>query len=175
MNTVAKLTQKQIEKLAVEIRTFLLEHDMWVDTQIYFNGKCFDTHDKETGEFYYNDPEHLVVRENEDPRRYFENVAEDHILSMAFEGSVCHMLWYGTNPGIKKKFERIFEKRGIYYEFGDHWNFTCYYIETEQNMGHRKMFSLRRKRTQWQICIGMIMNFHGIIPRQRQSEDGEET
>ena len=70
MNTVAKLTQKQIEKLAVEIRTFLLEHDMWVDTQIYFNGKCFDTHDKETGEFYYNDPEHLVVRENEDPRRY---------------------------------------------------------------------------------------------------------
>lgn len=45
MNTVAKLTQKQIEKLAVEIRTFLLEHDMWVDTQIYFNGKCFDTHD----------------------------------------------------------------------------------------------------------------------------------
>lgn len=50
MNTVAKLTQKQIEKLAVEIRTFLLEHDMWVDTQIYFNGKCFDTHDKETGE-----------------------------------------------------------------------------------------------------------------------------
>ena len=110
MNTVAKLTQKQIEKLAVEIRTFLLEHDMWVDTQIYFNGKCFDTHDKETGEFYYNDPEHLVVRENEDPRRYFENVAEDHILSMAFEGTVCHMLWYGTNPGIKKKFDRIFER-----------------------------------------------------------------
>lgn len=29
MNTVAKLTQKQIEKLAVRIRTFLLEHDMW--------------------------------------------------------------------------------------------------------------------------------------------------
>ena len=119
MNMVAKLTQKQIEKLAVEIRTFLLEHVMWVDTQIYFNGKCFDTHDKETGEFYYNDPEHLVVRENEDPRRYFENVAEDHILSMAFEGSVCHMLWYGTNPGIKKKFDKIFEKRGLYYEFGD--------------------------------------------------------
>lgn len=47
---------------------------------------------------------------------------------MAFEGTVCHMLWYGTNPGIKKKFDKIFEKRGLYYEFGDHWNFTCYYI-----------------------------------------------
>lgn len=78
---------------------------------------------------YYNDPEHLVVRENENPRKYFENVAEDHVLSMAFEGSVCHMLWYGTNPGIKKKFDKIFEKRGLYYEFGDHWNFTCYYIQ----------------------------------------------
>lgn len=105
MNTVAKLTQKQIEKLAVEIRTFLLEHDMWVDTQIYFNGKCFDTHDKETGEFYYNNPEHLVVRENEDPRRYFENVAEDHILSMAFEGTVCHMLWYGTRE-LRQELQR---------------------------------------------------------------------
>lgn len=88
MNTVAKLTQKQIEKLAVEIRTFLLEHDMWVDTQIYFNGKCFDTHDKETGEFYYNDPEHLVVRENEDPRRYFENVAEDSVMGVAIEAEM---------------------------------------------------------------------------------------
>lgn len=93
-----------------------------------FQLKFFYTHDKETGEFYYNDPEHLVVRENEDPRRYFENVAEDHILSMAFEGSVCHMLWYGTNPGIKKKFDRIFERYGLMYEFGDIWNFTCYYI-----------------------------------------------
>lgn len=128
MNEIAKMTPKQIEKLAVEIRTFLLEHDMWVDTQIYFNGKCFDTHDKETDKFYYNDPTHLIVRENENPRDYFEYVNPEHILSMSFEGSVCHMLWYGTNPGIKKKFDRIFEKRGLYYEFGDHWNFTCYYI-----------------------------------------------
>lgn len=101
MNTVAKLTQKQIEKLAVEIRTFLLEHDMWVDTQIYFNGKCFDTHDKETGEFYYNDPEHLVVRENEDPRRYFENVAEDHILSMALK-AVC-AICFGMGPILESR------------------------------------------------------------------------
>lgn len=128
MNTVAKLTQKQIEKLAVEIRTFLLEHDMWVDTQIYFNGKCFDTHDKETGEFYYNDPEHLVVKENEDPRRYFEYVAKEHILSMAFEGPVYYMINGYGHMGLAKKFNQIFERRGIYYEQGDAWNFTCYYI-----------------------------------------------
>ena len=127
MRAVSRLKPKQIDELAVEIRNFLLEHDMWVDTQIYFNGKCFSTSDRETGKCYDNDPEHLIVRENEDPREYFEYVAENHILSMAFEGSVCHMLWYGTNPRIKKKFDKIFAKRGIYYEFGDHWNFTCYY------------------------------------------------
>lgn len=83
MNKVSRLTEKQIEKLAVEIRTFLLNHDMWADTTIYFNGKCFSTYDKETGKFYYNDPKHLVVIEDEDPRDYFEYVAEDHILSMS--------------------------------------------------------------------------------------------
>ena len=82
MNKVSRLTEKQIEKLAVEIRTFLLNHDMWADTTIYFNGKCFSTYDKETGKFYYNDPKHLVVIEDEDPRDYFEYVAEDHILSI---------------------------------------------------------------------------------------------
>lgn len=127
MNKVSRLTEKQIEKLAVEIRTFLLNHDMWADTTIYFNGKCFSTYDKETGKFYYNDPKHLVVIEDEDPRDYFEYVAEDHILSMSFEGSVCHMLSYGTTPGIKRQFDKIFEKYGIYYELGNHWNFTCYY------------------------------------------------
>lgn len=127
MNKVSRLTEKQIEKLAVEIRTFLLNHDMWTDTTIYFNGKCFSTYDKETGEFYYNDSNHLVVIEDEDPRDYFEYVADDHILSMSFEGSVCHMLSYGTTPGIKRQFDKIFEKYGIYYELGNHWNFTCYY------------------------------------------------
>ena len=122
---MGRLTPEQIEELAVEIRTFLLNHDMWVDTVIYFNGKCFSTY--ETGKFYYNDPEHLVVRDNEDPRDYFEYVADDHILSMSFEGSVCHMLYYGSDMAIKRQFDKIFEKRGIYYELGDHWNLTCYY------------------------------------------------
>ena len=114
---MGRLTPEQIEELAVEIRTFLLNHDMWVDTVIYFNGKCFSTYDydRETGKFYYNDPEHLVVRDNEDPRDYFEHVADDH------------MLYYGSDMAIKRQFDKIFEKRGIYYELGDHWNLTCYY------------------------------------------------
>ena len=45
MNEAAKLTSERIENLAIEIREFLLEHEMWVDVDIYFNGKCFTTYD----------------------------------------------------------------------------------------------------------------------------------
>lgn len=128
MCEVQRLTAENIEELANEIREFLLKYKMWVDVNIYFNGKCYTTHDKETGKFYYNDREHLIVRENEDPRTYFEYVANDHILSMSFEGVVCEMLYYGMYQSIRKQFDKIFEKYGIYYEFGHHWNFTCYYI-----------------------------------------------
>ena len=105
MNTVAKLTQKQIEKTCSGRSGRFSWNTIcgWILRFISME-KCFDTHDKETGEFYYNDPETSgCERKTRTQRRYFENVAEDHILSMAFEGTVCHMLWYGTNPGIKKK------------------------------------------------------------------------
>lgn len=128
MNKAKRLTYSQIEQLAVEIREFLLEHEMWVDVDIYFNGKCFTTHDKVNGKFYYNDREHLVVRENEDPRTYFEYVNPDHILSMSFEGTVCEMLYYGMYQATKKKFDALLERYGLYYEFGNHWNFSCYYV-----------------------------------------------
>lgn len=125
---VNTLTESQIEKLAVEIRSFLLDHDMWQDVTIYFNGKAFSTYNKKTGKFHYNDAEHLVVLEDEDPRFYFKYVNPDHILSMSFEGPVCEMLYYEEYPAIRKKFDAIFEKYGLYYEFGDHWNFSCYYV-----------------------------------------------
>lgn len=128
MCEIRKMTEQEIENLAVEIREFLLKNEMWVDVAVYFNGKCFSTHDKKTGKFYYNDREHLVIQENEDPRTYFEYVNPNHILSMSFEGVVCEMLYYGMFQETKKKFDKIFEKYGLYYEFGNHWNFSCYYI-----------------------------------------------
>lgn len=123
-----RLTEHEIENLAVEIREFLLKHEMWIDVSIYFNGKCFTTYDKAAEKCYYNDRENLIVRENEDPGTYFECVNPDHILSMSFEGAVCEMLYYGLFQEIKNKFNAIFRKYGLRYEFGDHWNFSCYYI-----------------------------------------------
>lgn len=123
-----RLTEKQIEELAVEIREFLLEHEMWQDVDIYFNHKRFGCKDPETGRYFYNDREHLFVEEDIEPQTYFEYVNPDHILSMSFEGPVCEMLYYETLPAIKEKFDAIFERYGLYYEFGNCWNFSCYYI-----------------------------------------------
>ena len=47
-------------------------------------------------------------------------------VSMSFEGPVCHVIYYEENPALKKSFDEIFERFGVYYTFGNYWNFTCY-------------------------------------------------
>lgn len=119
-----KITKKQIEKLAFEIREFLLEHELWQDVCIYYNHKRMSCRNPETGQYHYNDK--LFIEEGIEPQEYFEYINPEHILSMSFEGPVCEMLYYGEMPDIKQKFDTIFEKYGLYYEFGEHWNFSCY-------------------------------------------------
>lgn len=80
---------------------------MWQDVNIYFNGKRFTTRDRETGKYHYNDREHLIEEEDQDPRNYFEYVNPNHILSMSFEGPVCEMLYYDEYPAIRKGFDKI--------------------------------------------------------------------
>lgn len=128
MTAINRLTEEQIEQLAVEIRQFLIDNQLWQDVDIYFNGKCFTTHDKEDGGYYYNDPDHLIVLENENPRDHFDYVAEDHVLSMAFEGPLYMLINYPDYQKMLNEFNHIFEKYGLYYELGDAWNLSCYYI-----------------------------------------------
>ena len=128
MNRLTRLTPEAIEELAVKVRDFLLDHGLWQDVDIYFNGKRFTTRDPKTGKYHYNDRNYLFEEEEQNPEDYFKYVNPDHILSMSFEGPVCWMLYYGTNPKIKKQFDKMFTEWGLYYEFGDCWNFTCYYI-----------------------------------------------
>lgn len=119
MSSTAKLTAEQIENLAKEIREFLLEHGLWQDVDIYFNGKRFTQHDPVTEKYYYNDREHLIEVADQ-PERHFEYVNPEHILSMSFEGPVCEMLYYGILPSVRREFDKIFERYGLYYEFGHH-------------------------------------------------------
>jgi len=116
-----KLTKKQIERLALEIRRFLLNRDMWVDVTIYFNGKAISTDDR-NGNFGYNDPDKLFILENMNPRDYFLYAGD--ILSMSFEGDFYDVLNYDCWPAAKKHFEDLLSKYGLYYVLGNSWNLT---------------------------------------------------
>lgn len=117
--------EKRNENLANDIYNLLREYEIWRDVAIYYNGKCMSTsyRDAEGKEhFRYNDEPFIY---EDDPRRYFEYVAKDHILSMSFEGDLYDIINYGEYPSILKKFDEIFERYGVYYELGNAWNLTC--------------------------------------------------
>ena len=104
-----KLTKAAIENLAKEIRQYLLDREMWIDTTIYFNGKAFSTGDGQ-GHHYYNDPLHLVVLENEDPHRYTEYAGD--ILTVSFEGPLYDALNYGDdNWAAEEELNKIIKDR----------------------------------------------------------------
>ena len=90
-------------------------------------GIAFSTDDRE-GHYYYNDPDHLVVLEDEDPHTYTEYAGD--ILTMTFEGPLYEALNYGDYGGYQWKTEEeltaIFRKYGLYYELGNAWNLTAY-------------------------------------------------
>ena len=39
------------------------------------------------------------------------------------------MFNYNKYGSVLKKFKALLEKYGLYYEQGDAWNLTCYYIQ----------------------------------------------
>lgn len=122
------LTAKQIEELATEIFNWLVDNELWVDVAIYFNGKRWNTHNKDYTEFCYN--ERRYFEDKADPTDYFEYVRKPNILSMSFEGGLYDVLnGYSYGWGIlSDEFRAIFNKYGLYFELGHAWNLTCYEI-----------------------------------------------
>lgn len=123
-----KLTTKRKEELAKEIFDWLNDHEIWVDTCIYFNGKCWSTNNQQGTEFCYNERRYFEYEA--EPKNYFEYVREPNILSMSFEGGLYDIL-NGYVYGWAKRedeFKKIFEKYGLYFELGNAWNLSCYEI-----------------------------------------------
>ena len=120
-----KITKKDIENLAGEIVAFLKAYDIADGVSIYYNGDVIrsKTEYKNNGEYSYS----WVKTENVDPHKYFEYAAYDHILSMSFEGGLYDVLNY-SGGSMMDKFEKIFERYGLYYELGNAWNLSCYTI-----------------------------------------------
>ena len=91
-----KMTEKRIERLAMDIRRFLLDKEMWIDVTIFFNGKAVSTMRREADrsgryEFGYNDETKLFVWKDVDPKAYMEYCGG--ILSMTFEGPFHHHMY----------------------------------------------------------------------------------
>ena len=117
----------QTKQLATEILDYLVRNGMWVDTRIYFDGKVWDSYNKETGEFHYNEMD-KVYEGQADPKDYFDYVAEPHILSMSFEGGFYDVLNGTSERAVKlqEQFSNILKKHGLYYELGYQWSLSVY-------------------------------------------------
>ena len=133
-----KLTKTNIEELAMEIAAFLEKNCMANSTSIYFNNKVMRCKDD------FDENDNYVVSwtttENVNPHDYFEYCAYDHIISMSFEGPLYDVLNY-TFGRKEEEFVAIFDKYGLYYEFGNAWNLSAYLsdddIEVEYTMYDR--------------------------------------
>lgn len=123
------LTSEQKEQLALELIDYLISKGLFTDVTAYVNGRSYGTYDRENEKFYYNDKNHIVITENKDPRDCFEYVSKDNILSMSFEGPLYHVLNGYSGPyTVYDEMGKICEKYGCYFELGNAWNMTCYYL-----------------------------------------------
>lgn len=130
--------QEKMEKLAGEIRQLLLDHGMWIDTAIYFNGKRYDSlpvYQSESGEISeeyksgwkninYNNPNFLHVVEDVRPSEYMDYYNEDTI-TMSFEGDFYEIINYEGGE-LLEAFDELLRKYGYYYELGNAWNLALY-------------------------------------------------
>ncbi len=121
------ISDKKCEELATEIFNWLVDHELWVDVCIYFNGKRWRTWDGGNN-FCYN--ERKYFEDIADPKDYFEYVNEPNILSMSFEGPLYEVLngYISGWARLEEQFRKIFEKYGLYYELGHAWNLSAYEI-----------------------------------------------
>ena len=129
------LTKINIEELANEIISFLEKEKLASGVSIYFNNKVM----RERGN-YDNDYNYIPkweTTENVSPLDYFEYAAYDHILSMGFEGPLYDVLNY-TFGRKEEEFGAIFEKWGLYYEFGNMWNLSAYLIDDNVEVEYTK-------------------------------------
>ena len=119
---MARITKNR--KVANEIREWLLAHDMWIDTRIYFDGHVYATDDPETRKEYYNDREHLIEFDD-DPSRYVEYYSENGI-TMTFEGPLYELINYDDWSELYEEFCGLFRKHGLWFELGYAWSLATF-------------------------------------------------
>lgn len=150
-----KYTKTDIENLAKEIMTALIEHDCDIDTYIYYNNKRM-FHKREWDDNYIKLIDYgIVVEENVNPHDYFEYASYDHILSMSFEGR----FYYWMNEfGEVDWFDEILDKYDLYCELGESWNLTVC-EETDEDEWEYTFYEQPKERERlygWKFELGEI-------------------
>jgi hypothetical protein len=104
--------------LATDLQKFLMENDMIKDTRIYFDGVAIEN------------GERLI--QNVKASEFFE-YGNDETVALSFESTDLYtILNYGGNNEILKKLDEVFERHGAYYELGNAWNLSAYYMNEEE-------------------------------------------
>lgn len=99
--------------MAYEVMDFLIENELQNDVRIYFNNKAIE---------FDNQTNSIKVTDNISPKNYFKYAADNHILSMSFEGSLYDIINYDDLFYLTP----IFKKYGCYDELGNEWNLSVY-------------------------------------------------
>lgn len=127
MNNTKKLTEKQLENIALDLISFLQKHDLYYMVNIYVNNKVFtDNRMKgtETKKTPFG-PYYIVHNVNPgDLLKYYN----PETITVTFEGPLYHIINYSECHSLYKELCNFFEKYGLYFEQGYAWSFSLYYI-----------------------------------------------
>lgn len=119
-------TTTKYERLAKDIYNWCVEHELWDDNTIYFDGKAWSNLPTWGGEKGIKICEDLYEYANRNPKNYFEYANPD-TLSMSFEGGLNHVLneYVDNCLPLIEEFRELFHKYGLYWEFGNSWNLSA--------------------------------------------------
>lgn len=118
------MTQKQNEKMALELIRYLQANSMFTDVSLYLNGKRYssshhrgDTVKQTRYGVYY-------ITNDVDVADYVEYFNRETI-TMTFEGDLYELLNYGDGS-VDNDINAIADKYGLYFEQGNAWNLAFY-------------------------------------------------
>lgn len=120
--------RNKAEQCAKEIIDYLIKNNLWGDTNVYANGRCF-SNKSEDGHYHYDSTwDNVFVEENKNPKDYFDYAGD--FLSMSFEGDFYNVIncycSYEYCDKIMNGFNEICKKYGKYYELYDAWNLSLF-------------------------------------------------
>lgn len=125
-----KLTKQNIEQLANEVMAWLIRNELDMDVSIYYNNQKM-THKYHFDKDYNIVDDGIVTEKDVNPHQITQWAAYNHILTMTFEGGLYSLLNYSGGK-LETEFKNLFAKYGLYYEFGEAWNLTCYPINPNE-------------------------------------------